>query len=420
MAGMWDALWINARLATMAGDGYGLIEDGAIAAHGGRIAWVGPRAALPGPPADLAHVVYDEAGRVLTPGLVDPHTHIVHAGERCSDFELRLKGGTREDIARAGGGVRGTVFQTRAASDQALYEETERRVRELIANGVTSFESKSGYGLDFETELRIMRVSRELGRRLPVTVKSTFLGAHGVAPEYDGRPDDYIQFLARTVLPAAVQQDLVDQVDGFCDRLGFTHAQIGVLFDAATAYGLPVKLHADQYSDFGAGAVVARYRGLSADHLEYASEATVRAMAEAGTVATLLPGANWTLLETAKPPVDLFRHYGLSMALATNNNPSSSPTCSPTMMMHMACYMFRLSPEEALAGFTRASARALGLQASHGTLEPGKMADLAIWEVAHPSELSYRLAVNPCCRVVKEGALIYDAAPPQIVVRRPT
>src|SRR5258708_2514701 len=391
---MWDSLFINARLATMASAGYGLIDDAAMGVRAGRMVGLGAMAALPAPAAELAAVVHDEAGRLLTPGLVDPHTHIVHAGERCSDYVLRNGGAGRNEIAAAGGGVRGTVYQTRATSDEALYEQTAGRGRQLIANGVTTFESKSGYGLDFATELRIMRISRELARRLPVTVKSSFLGAHGLGPEYDGRPDDYMAFLAHTVLPAAVQQDLVDAVDGFCDRLGFSHAQIGVLFDAARAHGLPVKLHADQYSDFGAGAVVARYRGLSADHLEYASEATVRAMAEAGTVATLLPGANWTLFETARPPIDLFRRYGLQMALATNNNPSSSPSCSPTMMMNMACHMFRISPAEALAGFTRVGAQALGLQATHGTLEPGKAADLAIWDVAHPSQLSYRIAVN--------------------------
>ena len=414
---MWDAIWTNARLATMAGDGYGVIDDGAVAAAGGRIVWVGPAAALPAPPSELAAIVHDEGGRLLTPGLVDCHTHIVHAGERCSDFELRVRGGTREDIARVGGGVRGTVYTTRATSDEDLYEQTAHRVRSLIAHGVTTFESKSGYGLDFETELRIMRVSRELGRRLPVTVKSTFLGAHGLGPEYDGRPDAYIEFLARTVLPAAVQQDLVDQVDVFCDALGFTHAQVGVLFDAATAFGLPVKAHADQYNDFSAGQVVAKYRGLSADHLEYASEATVRAMAEAGTVATLLVGANWTLFETRKPPVDLFRRYGIPMALATNNNPSSSPTCSPPQMMHMATHMFKISPEEALAGFTRVGARALGMEKTHGTLESGKAADFAIWDAAHPSELSYRIAHNPCRRVVKEGSVIYQAVDPVVAGR---
>ena len=414
---MFDAIWINTSLAPMTGAEATLIEDGAIAVQAGRIAWIGEMAALPALPAELAPVVHDEAGRLLTPGLVDCHTHIVHAGERRVDFEQRLAGGTREDIARAGGGVRGTVLQTRALSEEALYAETEPRVRALIAHGVTTFESKSGYGLDVETELRIMRISRELGRRLPVTVKSTFLGAHGVAPEYDGRPDDYIEFLIRTVLPAALQQDLVDAVDGFCDRLGFNHAQIGALFLAAHAHGLPVKAHADQYNDFGAGALVAGYRGLSADHLEYASEATVRAMADAGTVATLIPGANWTLLERAKPPVELFRRYGVRMAVATNSNPNSSPTGSPTMMMNMACHLFGISPWEALSGFTRVGAQALGLGASHGTLELGKQADFAIWDAAHPAELSYRIAANPCRRVVKQGAVIYDA-PPIVIAPR--
>ena len=417
VSGIYDALWIHARLAPMAGADYGLIDDGAIAVADGRIAWLGPMAALPASPEALAPIVHDEAGRLLTPGLVDCHTHIVHAGERRVDFELRNQGGTREDIARAGGGVRGTVHQTRALSEAALYAESEPRVLSLIAHGVTTFESKSGYGLDVDTELRIMRISRALEQRLPVTVKSTFLGAHGLAPEFDDRPDDYIEFMVRRVLPAAVQQGLVDAVDGFCDRLGFNHAQIGALFDAAGAHGLPVKAHADQYNDFGAGAVVAKYRGLSADHLEYASEATVRAMAEAGTVATLIPGANWTLLETARPPIDLFRRYGVPMAVATNNNPSSSPTCSPTMMMNMACHLFRITPFEALAGFTRVGAQALGLAATHGTLEPGKVADFAIWDVTHPAELSYRIAANPCRRVVKGGAVIYQAAPIAIAPR---
>ena len=416
---LYDALWIHARLAPMAGADWDLVEDGAIAVRDGRIAWLGAVAALPASPSELAPVVHDEAGRLLTPGLVDCHTHIVHAGERRVDFELRNRGATRDDIARAGGGVRGTVFQTRALSEDALYAESLPRVERLIAHGVTSFESKSGYGLDLDTELAIMRISRALGRNLPVTVKSTFLGAHGLAPEYDGRPDDYIEFLVRRVLPAALQQGLVDAVDAFCDRLGFDHAQVGALFEAARAHGLPVKAHADQYNDFSAGALVARYRGLSADHLEYASEATVRALADAGTVATLIPGANWTLLETRRPPVELFRRHGVAMAVATNNNPSSSPTCSPTMMMNMACHLFRITPFEALAGFTRIGARALGLAASHGTLEPGKVADFAIWDVAHPAELAYYIAANPCRRVVAAGRVIHDA-PPITIARRPS
>jgi imidazolonepropionase len=347
--------------------------------------------------------------------LVDCHTHIVHAGHRRTDFEMRIAGATRADLAKVSGGVRGTVLQTRRASDEQIMTESAARISELIASGVTTMESKSGYGLDCDTEIRILRISRELGRRMPLTVKNTFLGAHGLAPEYDGRPDEYIAFLCDTVLPSAVQQGLVDAVDGFCDRVGFTHAQIGKLFDAATAHGLKVKLHADQYTDFGAGAIVARYRGLSADHLEFANEDTVRAMAEAGTVATLLPGANYTLFETQKPPIELFRRHGVAMAVATNSNPSSSPTMMPTMMMNMTCHMFRITPEEALAGFTRNGAKALGVLSECGTIAAGKAADLVLWDVEHPAELSYRLAVNPCRAVIKAGEIVHSATPPNLL-----
>lgn len=413
---MWDSLWINAVVATMGPGGpYGLIDNGAIGLDKGRIAWVGEAAALPGPPTTLARAIHDAARRVITPGLVDCHTHIVHAGHRRTDFEMRIAGATRADLAKVSGGVRGTVLQTRRASDEQIMAESAARISELIASGVTTMESKSGYGLDYETEIRILRISRELGRRMPLTVKNTFLGAHGLAPEYDGRPDDYIEFLCKTVLPSAVQQGLVDAVDGFCDRVGFTHAQIGKLFDAATAHGLKVKLHADQYTDFGAGAIVARYRGLSADHLEYANEDTVRAMAEAGTVATLLPGANYTLFETQKPPIELFRRHGIAMAVATNSNPSSSPTMMPTMMMNMTCHMFRITPEEALAGFTRNGARALGVLSECGTIAAGKAADLVLWDVEHPAELAYRLAVNPCRAVIKAGEIVHRAAPPNLL-----
>jgi imidazolonepropionase len=413
---MWDSLWINAVVATMEPGGpYGLIDNGAIGVDQGRIAWVGEAAALPGPPTTLARAIHDAERRVITPGLVDCHTHIVHAGHRRTDFEMRIAGATRADLAKVSGGVRGTVLQTRRASDEQILKESAARISALIASGVTTMESKSGYGLDNDTELRILRISRELGKRMPLTIKNTFLGAHGVAPEYQGRPDDYIDFLCGTVLPNAVQQGLVDAVDGFCDRIGFTHAQIGKLFDAATAHGLKVKLHADQYSDFSAGAVVARYRGLSADHLEFANEDTVRAMAEAGTVATLLPGANYTLFETQKPPIELFRRHGVPMAAATNCNPSSSPTMMPTMMMNMTCHMFRITPEEALSGFTRNGARALGVLSECGTIAVGKAADLVVWDVEHPAELSYRLAVNPALLVIKSGAIAYRAAPPDLL-----
>jgi imidazolonepropionase len=275
-------------------------------------------------------------------------------------------------------------------------------------------ESKSGAGLDRDTELRLMRISRALGRDLPVTVVSTYLGAHGLAPEYAGRRDDYVDFMCDDVLPEAVRQGLVDQVDGFCDKVGFSHAQMGRLFDKAGSYGLPIKLHADQYTDFGAGAVVAKYRGLSADHLEFASPATVRAMADAGTVATLLVGAHLTLHETQKPPVELFRELGVPMALATNSNPVSSPTVSPAAQMHLACYLFRLSAEEALRGFTVNGARALGLGETAGRIARGRAADLAVWDTDDPRGIAYAIGGAACLAVVKDGVVVHDAPAPQL------
>jgi len=407
---MWDALWRNGKIATMTpGTPFGLIEAGAIAAQDGRIAWVGAEAALPA--AASAGTVHDLEDRLLTPGLVDPHNHAVYYGDALSDFELLTQGGTRADMIAAGGGVTGLVRQTRGATDEQIHAASAARVARLIAAGMTTIEAKSGAGLDLDTELRCLRIGRGLGRTLPVRVVTTFLGAHGVAPEYRGRPDDYIDYLCRVVLPAAVAEGLVDQVDGFCDPTGFTHAQITRLFETARARGLPVKLHAEQYRDYGAADLVARFRGLSADHLEFAGEATIRAMADAGTVATLLPGAHWTMGETHRPPVALLRRHGVPMALATNCNPVSSHTTSPTMMMNMACRLFGLTTEEALAGFTRNGARALGVLDSRGTLEVGKLADFAIWDVDRPGALAYPIADNPCREVVQGGRPIYRAAP---------
>jgi imidazolonepropionase len=411
---MWDALWRNGNVVTMAEgarEPFGLIERGAVAAEGGHIAWIGPEAALPGEPAATARAVHDLDGRLLTPGLVDPHNHAVYYGDALADFELLTQGGTRADMIAAGGGVGGLVRQTRAASDEQIYTASAARVAKLIAAGMTTLESKSGAGLDRDTELRCLRIGREIGMRLPVRIVTTFLGAHGLAPEYRGRPDEYIDHLCRVILPAAVAEGLVDQVDGFCDPTGFSHAQITRLFETARAHGLPVKLHAEQYRDFRAADLVAQFRGLSADHLEFAGEPTIRAMAEADTVATLLPGAHWTMAETQRPPVALFRRHGVKMALATNCNPVSSHTCSPTMMMNMACRLFGLTTEEALAGFTRNGAKALGVLDSRGTLEVGKLADFAVWEVAKPGELAYPIADNPCREVVQGGQLVYRAAP---------
>ncbi len=407
---MWDALWRHGGVATMTeGAPFGLIERGAVAAQDGRIAWVGPESALPSGAG--ARVVHDLGGRLLTPGLVDCHNHAVYYGDALADFELLTQGGSRADMIAAGGGVGALVRQTRGARDEQIYAASAARVAKLIAAGITTLESKSGAGLDLDNELRCLRISRELGRKLPATVVTTFLGAHGLAPEYRGRSDEYVAHLCTVVLPSAVAEGLVDQVDGFCDPTGFSHAQITRLFEVARAHGLPVKLHAEQYCDFRAADLVAQFGGLSADHLEFAGEPTILAMAQAGTVATLLPGAHWTMGETQRPPVALFRRHGVRMALATNCNPVSSHTCSPTMMMNMACRMFGLTTEEAVAGFTRNGATALGVLDSRGTLEVGKVADFAIWEVDRPGELAYRIADNPCREVVKGGRVVYRAAP---------
>lgn len=420
---MWDQLWTNATVATMQQGGapFGLIEAGAVAARDGRIAWAGPAAdlsSLCGPGGTPARTVVDCAGMVLTPGLCDPHTHVVHAGDRRGDWELRLAGATRDDLVRVNGGVRGTMLATRDTPCDALLAQSAKRISAMIANGVTTVESKSGYGLDLATEIRLLRISREVGRRMPVSVVCTFMGAHGVPPEFEGRAGDYIDFLCGTVLPAAVAEGLVDIVDGYCDTpafRGFTPAQTSRMFDAAAAHGKRVTLHADQYSEAGASAVAARHHALSAAHLEYASEAGVQALAAAGTVAILLPGANYTLFEVKKPPVDLFRQYGMRMALATNNNPSSSPCSMPTAIMSLACTLFRITAEEAVAGFTREGARALNLLADRGTIEVGKRADLVLWDLAHPAELPYRIAHSPVRVVVRSGETVFSAAAPDLL-----
>src|SRR5476649_2741972 len=403
---MFDLLLTDGTIATMDGaESFGLVKDGAIGISGGKIAWVGPAAEAP---AGGAGEVWDLDGKVVTPGLVDPHTHIVYGDEGLIDFEVLSQGGQRWDLESRGGGVGAMVRRTRPMSEQALYDASRKRVSRLIANGVTTVESKSGAGLDMDTELRLMRVSRALGRDLPVTVVSTYLGAHGLAPEYAGRRDAYVDFMCDEVLREAVRQDLVDQVDGFCDKVGFNHEQMGRLFGKAKSYGLPVKAHADQYTDFGAGGMVAKHRGVSADHLEYASLATVRAMAEAGTVATLLPGAHLTLHETRKPPVEMFREHGVPMALATNSNPVSSPAAQ----MHLACYLFRLTSDEALRGFTVNSARALGLAETAGRIAVGRAADLAVWETDDPRGIAYAIGGAACLGVVKDGRVVHRARLP--------
>ena len=401
----WDRIWIGAGVATMVPGGapYGAIADGAVAVADGRIAWVGRRAELPGDASALAGEVHEHPDAWILPGLIDCHTHLVHAGDRAAEFELGLQGATYEEIARAGGGIRATVAATRAASEDALFEAAAERARALIAEGVTTIEIKSGYGLNVEDELKQLRVARRLGRELPVTVRTTLLAAHAVAPEYDGDPDGYITLVCDRIVPAAAKAGLADAVDAFCDTIGFTPAQTERVFEAAARHYLPVKLHAEQLSDQGGAALAARHRALSCDHLEYVSDFGVAAMAAAGTIAVLLPAAFYFLRETRLPPIDAFRRHRVPMAVATDTNPGSAPVGSLLLMLNMACTLFRLTPEEALAGVTREAARALGLHATHGTLEPGKAADLALFRIARPAELAYRFGCSPCIGTVKDG-----------------
>ncbi|OBV37357.1 imidazolonepropionase [Janthinobacterium psychrotolerans] len=397
----WDLLLTNVHLATMAGDdGYGEILDGAIAVKDGRIAWLGPWAALP---TSQAATVHDGGGCWLTPGLIDCHTHIVHAGSRSDEFEARLNGASYQDIARAGGGIASTVRATRAASEAALLRQSLPRVLALLAEGVTTIEIKSGYGLALEGEAKMLRVARAIGEQLPVSVRTTFLGAHALPAEYAGRPDDYIDLVCRQMLPVIASAGLMDAVDAFCENIGFTPAQTRRVLEAAQALGLPVKLHAEQLSDQGGAALVASLGGLSADHLEFLSEDGIAAMARHGTVAVLLPGAYYFLRETQPPPIAALRAAGVPMAVSTDCNPGTSPMTSLLLAMNMACTLWRLTPQEALAGATIMAARALGLQHDRGSLAAGKRADFALWRIARPADLSYAIGFNPCAGVVHGG-----------------
>lgn len=403
---MWDRLFVAANLATMAGpEPYGAVLDGAVAVAGDRIAWVGRRRDLPAPPEVLARDVIDADGCWVTPGLIDCHTHLVYGGNRAGEFEQRLQGASYEEIARAGGGILATVAATRAASDDELFASARRRLDRLLAEGVTTVEIKSGYGLDTATELKMLRVARHLGQELPVTVRATFLGAHAIPPEYAGRADDYVDLVCEEMLPAAVAAAVADAVDAFCERIAFTTEQVERVFVAASRFALPVKLHAEQLSDSGGCQLLARHDGLSADHLEYVTEDGVAALAVAGAVAVLLPGAFYFLRETRLPPIDLLREHGVPMALATDCNPGSSPVTSLLLMLNMACTLFGLTPEEALAGVTHHAAAALGMAATHGTLEPGKAADLVVWDIERPAELAYAIGANPCRAVYAAGLL---------------
>lgn len=390
MAERFDRLITDCRLATMQAGGaaYGAIEDGAILIREGRIAWVGARADLPvNDPVETERL----DGRWITPGLIDCHTHLVFGGDRSGEFEQRLGGATYEEIARAGGGIVSTVSATRASSEDVLFASAMARLEGLKATGVTTVEIKSGYGLERETELKMLRVARRIGREAGVRVRTSYLGLHAVPPEHRVDRAAYVDKAVDDILPAAHAEGLVDAVDAYCEPIAFSVEETARLFDRARALGLPVKLHADQLSDGGGAALAARYRALSADHVEHTTEDGVRAMAEAGVVAVLLPGAFLMLRETKAPPVDLFRAHGVEMAVATDCNPGTSPVASMTAALNLACVQFRLTPEEALAGATRVAAKALGLEGETGVIVQGLAADLAAWDIERPAELCYWL-----------------------------
>lgn len=397
-----DGVWHHCHLLPEPGQDTAL-RDGAIVVADGRIVWLGAHAALPDTYRHLPR--HDAGGAWITPGLVDCHTHLVYGGQRADEFAMRLAGASYEEIARAGGGIVSTVRATREADEDTLFAQAAGRLRPLLAEGVTAIEIKSGYGLSLDAERKQLRVARRLGTAFGVTVHTTFLGAHALPPEYAGRADDYIDLVCDTMLPALAGEGLVDAVDAFCEGIGFSPAQTRRVFEAAARHGLPVKLHAEQLSNLGGAALAASHQALSADHLEHLDEAGVRAMAAAGTVAVLLPGAYYFLRDTHLPPLALLREHGVRIALATDHNPGTSPTTSLLLMMNMACTLFRMTVPEVLAGVTTHAAHALGAADRHGTLAAGRVADFVLWQVATPAELAYWFGRNPCAAVVRQGRI---------------
>lgn len=397
----WDLLLTNARLATMReGDTpYGAIDNAAIALRDGAIAWLGESASLPG---GTAANTIDLEQRWVTPALIDCHTHLVFAGNRAREFDLRLQGVSYEEIARQGGGIMSTVDATRAADETALLRSSSARLQALLAEGVATVEIKSGYGLDTASELKMLRVARQLAAAAGISVQTTFLGAHAVPREFAGKKSAYLDMLLGDMLPRVAEAGLANAVDAYCESIAFSPEEVARVFELARKLNLPVKLHADQLSDSGAAELAARFEALSADHLEYTSAAGVRALAASGTVAVLLPGAFLNLRETRLPPIEALRASGVPLAVATDCNPGTSPVCSLQAAMHLATSLFRLTPEETLAGTTRNAARALGL-GDRGILEIGKRADLAIWDIEHPAELCYWLGLNPLHRLLVAG-----------------
>lgn len=405
----WDHVWIDINVATMAsdigGNGYGIIENAAIAVKDGKIDWIGPRGELPSFDA-LATPVYRGKGKWITPGLIDAHTHLVFAGSRANEFEMRLNGASYQDIALAGGGIISTVNACREADEQTLFELARKRLNALAKEGVTTVEIKSGYGLDLDSELKLLRVARELGEHHHVDVQTTFLGAHAFPPEYKSNPDAYVDLIINDMLPKVIEENLADAVDVFCEGIAFNLEQTERVLSAAKQAGLSIKLHAEQLSNIGGSELAAKLGALSVDHIEFLDEAGVKAIKQSGTCAVLLPGAFYFLRETQLPPIELLRKHDVPMVVASDFNPGSSPICSTLLMLNMACTLFKLTPEEALKGVTVNAAKALGISDTVGQLKTGMQADFCLWDISSPAELAYTYGVNPCEQVVKAGKLI--------------
>ena len=406
MTRQYDAIWIKALLATCEA-GYGLIEHAGIAVKNERIAWVGSMQDLGGRPDELATHVYDVEGRCITPGFIDCHTHLIYAGNRSHEFEMRLQGKTYEEIAREGGGIQATVIATRNASQAALLEQSIKRAKALMASGVTTIEIKSGYGLNWETELKILRVAKQIEEKLPVTISKTFLGAHSVPLEFRGNEEAYVDLICHEMIPAVAENQLADAVDVFCEKIAFNLQQTERIFKSAKEHGLAIKCHAEQLSHSGSVHLAVNYNALSVDHIEYISDEDVKAVAQSQTTAVLLPGAFYFLHENKLPPVALLRKCRVPIAIATDCNPGTSPITSLLLILNMACTQFRLTPEEALEGVTRHAASALDRLTTHGTLTVGKVADFVIWDVSHPRELAYNIGSNPLNQLVRHGQIVH-------------
>jgi imidazolonepropionase len=401
----WDAIWINGLVATCEGS-YGLIQEAGVAVKNGCIAWVGKMSDLPGLPEDLAEDVYDAIGCTLTPGLIDCHTHLVYAGNRAHEFEQRLQGISYAEIAAQGGGIQSTVAATRQASEEELLQQSLPRAQALMASGVTTLEIKSGYGLDWPTELKILTVAQRIQEILPLTVSKTFLGAHSLPPEYKDQADAYIDLVCDTMLSNVANEKLADAVDVFCEHIAFNLEQTERVFKAAKKVGLKLKCHAEQLSASGAAALAAKHHALSVDHLEYLTQQGVEAIAQSQTVAVLLPGAYYFLRELTLPPLSLLRQYQVPIAIASDCNPGTSPIMSLLLILNLACTQYSMTPEEALLGVTCAAAKALGMEMKIGSLTVGKSADMAVWEVSHPSLLAYYMGNNPLRQLIKNGKIV--------------